>query len=305
MSAAPQRWFVASSIALVATAMSFAIRGDIMSDFERLFALTKTDVGWIAGAAFWGFGLSILLGGPLCDLLGMGTLLRLAAIGHIGGTIATMAAPNAERIVRAPRPSLLWAIALVGLAASACTVLLAVTSDHIREPGVHAGLQVWGLLGFILAGVVAWWRRPESRFGLLLVLAGAVWFLSSLSSANLALPYTVGIAFDLLPAVVFLHVFLAYPSGRLEHSFERSFLAAGYFIAFGVQLAGMTLGGFGSDNLLEFVSQPEAQSRLSKVQLVALSVLCVAGGGVLALRRARQGGNRELVSGRIGELVSS
>src|SRR5207237_10747611 len=93
-SAAPRRWFVASSLALVATAMSFAIRGDIMGDFERLFSLTKTDVGWIAGAAFWGFGFSILLGGPLCDLLGMGALLRMAAVGHIGGAIATIVAPS-------------------------------------------------------------------------------------------------------------------------------------------------------------------------------------------------------------------
>src|SRR5438105_14624942 len=93
-SAAPRRWFVASSIALVATAVSFAIRGDIMGDFERLFALSKTDVGWIAGAAFWGFGFSILLGGPLCDLLGMGVLLRIAAVGHIGGAIATILAPD-------------------------------------------------------------------------------------------------------------------------------------------------------------------------------------------------------------------
>jgi fucose permease len=90
----PRRLFVASSVALVATAMSFAVRGDIMGDFERLFALSKTDVGWIAGAAFWGFGLSILIGGPLCDLLGMGTLLRLAAIGHISGTLMTIAASN-------------------------------------------------------------------------------------------------------------------------------------------------------------------------------------------------------------------
>src|ERR671935_518054 len=88
----PHRLFLASCIALVATAMSFAVRGDIMGDFERLFALTKTDVGWIAGAAFWGFGLSILVGGPLCDLLGMGTLLRLAAAGHIGGALLTIAA---------------------------------------------------------------------------------------------------------------------------------------------------------------------------------------------------------------------
>src|SRR3982751_4339344 len=93
-STASDRLFTASCVALVATAMSFAIRGDIMGDFERLFALTKTDVGWIAGAAFWGFGFSILVGGPLCDLLGMGTLRRLAAVGHIGGLLATIAAPN-------------------------------------------------------------------------------------------------------------------------------------------------------------------------------------------------------------------
>ena len=90
----PRRLFLASCVALVATAMTFAIRGDIMSDFERDFALSKSDVGWIAGAAFWGFGLSILLGGPLCDLLGMGTLMGLAATGHIAGTLATVAAPN-------------------------------------------------------------------------------------------------------------------------------------------------------------------------------------------------------------------
>ena len=190
---------------------------------------------------------------------------------------------------RSPRPSLLWAIVLSSLAAAGCTVLLALTSDHIREPGVHAGLQVWGMLGFILAGVVAWSRRPESRFGPLMVLAGAVWFLSSLASANLAVPFTVGIAFDLLPAVLFLHVFLTFPSGRVDGSFERALLVAGYFTAFAVQLVGMTLGGYGPDNLLEVVSQPDAQSWLPKVQLVVLSGLCVAGVGVLALRRRRAG----------------
>jgi MFS family permease len=88
------RLFKASCIALIATAMSFAIRGDIMGDFERVFSLDKTQVGWISGAAFWGFGLSILFGGPLCDILGMGTLLRLAALGHIGGAFLTIVAPN-------------------------------------------------------------------------------------------------------------------------------------------------------------------------------------------------------------------
>lgn len=62
----PRRLFIASSVALIATAMSFAIRGDIMGDFEREFGLSKTDLGWISGAGFWGFGLSILTGRRRC-----------------------------------------------------------------------------------------------------------------------------------------------------------------------------------------------------------------------------------------------
>ena len=179
---------------------------------------------------------------------------------------------------------MLLGIALAGLAAAGCTILLALTSDHIDEPGVHAGLQVWGILGFLFAGVIAWWRRPETRLGVLMVLAGATWFLSSLSSSNIALLYTIGIAFDLLPAVVFLHVFLAYPSGRIERPLERAVLAAGYFTAFVLQLADMALGGSGSDNLLELTSDTDAQRLLQKAQLVVLSALCIVGAGILGLR---------------------
>jgi len=84
------RLFSASCIALVATAMTFAIRGDIMGDVQRLLALDDVQVGWILGAAFWGFGLSILIGGPLCDVLGMGTIIRVAALGHIVGALMTV-----------------------------------------------------------------------------------------------------------------------------------------------------------------------------------------------------------------------
>ena len=90
----PQRLFVASCIALLATAMSFAIRGDIMGELEREFGLDKIQLGWISGAAFWGFGLSILFGGTLCDLLGMGRLLKLAAVGHIAGVLLTVFATD-------------------------------------------------------------------------------------------------------------------------------------------------------------------------------------------------------------------
>jgi hypothetical protein len=44
-------------------------------------------------------------------------------------------------------------------------VLLAVNSDHITQPWLHAGLFVWISLSYVLCGLVAWWRRPASRLG--------------------------------------------------------------------------------------------------------------------------------------------
>jgi hypothetical protein len=104
--------------------------------------------------------------------------------------IAAEITPGAETVGRAPSSTGLWAVSAAGLLAAACSVLLALTSDHIREPGVHGVLQAWGVLGYVFAGVIGWWLRPDSRFGPLLVAAGTGWFLSSLSSSNLALPVT-------------------------------------------------------------------------------------------------------------------
>jgi MFS family permease len=169
-----QRLFTASCVALVATAMTFAIRGDIMSDFEREFVLSKTDVGWIAGAAFWGFGLSILLGGPLCDLLGMGTLLRLAAAGHIVGTLATLLAPNFIVLFAA---TLTIGIAN-GLVEAAINPLVATiySNDKTgRLVALHAwfpgGIVIGGVLSFLLTQIGSGWQAKM----LLLLVPSAIY----------------------------------------------------------------------------------------------------------------------------------
>ena len=184
---------------------------------------------------------------------------------------------------------LLSGLAVTGFFAVSASVTLALTSDHLREPGVHAALLNWVTLTYLFAGLVAWWRRPESRFGPLMVVAGFAMFLSSLSSANSGGLYTLGIAFDLAAAALFLHVFLAFPSGRLEHRPERLVVAAAYFTAFGLQLVGLTLGGFGPDNLLALTTEPDAAYSLLRAQLVALSVLCLAGVAILVVRRRQAG----------------
>ena len=82
--------FVACCVSLIVTAMSFAIRGALIGPLSDRFGLDKTQIGWIVGTAFWGFTLAIVIGGPLCDTVGMGRLLTLAFVGHLIGIFMTI-----------------------------------------------------------------------------------------------------------------------------------------------------------------------------------------------------------------------
>ena len=91
-------------------------------------------------------------------------------------------------------------------------------------------------LPYVVAGVIAWSRRPDSRFGPLMLAAGFAMFLSCLQWSSASVPYTIGLACDLLPAALFLHLFLAFPSGRLKLRLERGVVGAAYAAAVGLQL---------------------------------------------------------------------
>ncbi|MDQ3253366.1 MAG: MFS transporter [Acidobacteriota bacterium] len=82
--------FIASCIALIATAMSFAIRGDIMDPLGRQFALNNEQLGTAAGAWAFGFTISIFIGGQLVDLLGMKRIVGLAFLAHVAGVFLTI-----------------------------------------------------------------------------------------------------------------------------------------------------------------------------------------------------------------------
>lgn len=66
--------------------MTFAIRGDTIGALGGVFELTNPQIGWIMSGAFWGFTLSIFIGGQLCDVIGMSKIIWLAFIAHIVGT---------------------------------------------------------------------------------------------------------------------------------------------------------------------------------------------------------------------------
>jgi signal transduction histidine kinase len=186
-----------------------------------------------------------------------------------------------------PARALMLLIAAAGAAAAAICVALALASDHQASPEVQGALMAWLTLSYVFAGLVAWWRRPHNHLGPLMIAAGFGVFLSSLTAANQALPFTIGVMFDLGAAVLFLHVCLAFPGGRLDGPWERALVGVGYFTAIGVQLVGMALGGFGPDNLLELLVEPDAAYTLLRVQLLVLSAIALAGIGFLVARRRR------------------
>ena len=89
-------------------------------------------------------------------------------------------------------------------------------SDHGGpDPGLQASLHAWLILPYVLCGLFAWHRKPEPVWAAD-DYAGFVSLLSSISAANSNFVSTVGMAFDLVPFAVFMHVFLAFPTGGLR-----------------------------------------------------------------------------------------
>jgi MFS family permease len=84
------RLFIASCMALIATAVTFSIRGDILGELGTTFSLNKEQLGSAAGAWAYGFTLSIFIGGQLVDFLGMKRIVWLAFLMHLTGVALTI-----------------------------------------------------------------------------------------------------------------------------------------------------------------------------------------------------------------------
>ena len=122
------------------------------------------------------------------------------------------------------------AVALAALVCGAAVLALLAASDH------QDSKAVWAIFGpvigwsFIGVGLYAWRRRPESRTGALMVLMGFTWFLAGLSFANAPLLYSAAFVIGGLWGGVFLHLVMAFPSGRLAPGRDRALVIAGYLI---------------------------------------------------------------------------
>ncbi|MHA6513482.1 sensor histidine kinase [Tessaracoccus sp. Z1128] len=81
---------------------------------------------------------------------------------------------------------------------------------------------------YVVAGAIAWRRRPGSLLGALIMLGGLALFVAGFASIEIpALSLVGGLAGTWILAVV-VHLMLAFPSGRLRHWFPRAIVTAAY-----------------------------------------------------------------------------
>jgi MFS family permease len=145
------RLFLASCIALIATAMSFAIRGNLIGPLGEQFQLTKEQLGWVIGTAFWGFTLAMVIGGPLCDVVGMRVLLFLASVGHAVGIILTIFASGFWTLFLST-----LAIGLAnGFVEAACNPLIATLYPDEKIKRLNL-FHVWFPGGIVIGGLIAY-----------------------------------------------------------------------------------------------------------------------------------------------------
>jgi MFS family permease len=146
-----RRLFLGSCLALIATSTAFGVVGASMNALKTQFVLNNQQVGWIGGAALWGFTISMIVFGPFVDSLGMKNILRLSLVAQVAGTLTMIFATGFTT---------LFAGALViamgnGLVEAACNPLVATLYPENRTVMLNR-FHVWFPGGIALSGVVAW-----------------------------------------------------------------------------------------------------------------------------------------------------
>jgi len=148
--------FLASRIALIFTAMTFAFRASLEGVWGTEFHLDKEQIGWIFSPAFYGFTLAMIFGGPLCDVLGMKKLLGLAFIGHIGGVIVYLLAKDATMLFVG---TLCTGIGN-GMVEAACNPLTVTLYPNNKTTMLNR-FHVWFPGGLALGGLIAYFMMEQ------------------------------------------------------------------------------------------------------------------------------------------------
>src|SRR5450432_2458116 len=205
-----RRLFLVSLLALMTAGISFAIRGSIGDDLQSEFFNNSAELmGGAIGIAGLGYAITIAVGSPMLDYLGMGNLLSLSSLLFIVGTLVVMfagsiASGNTVQTV-------VWfgmlitgiGWGLVETVINPLTVTLYPEEKTARLNILHAwwpgGIIMGGLIGLALGQMDMSWR---TKLGVVLIPA-TLTFLLCLTSK---FPPTERMAAGLPASVMFKEV---------------------------------------------------------------------------------------------------
>jgi MFS family permease len=146
-----RRLFVASCAALVANAMAFALRIDIMGDLETVFGLSKMEVGEAVAWGAIGGVLVQFVGGALLDFVGISNMLWLAVASHLAGLSLFIFAQD------------FWTLAAGGLFLAIAGNLIEASINPLaasmypqKKTHVLNVLHAWWPGGIIIGGLLAY-----------------------------------------------------------------------------------------------------------------------------------------------------
>ena len=147
----------------------------------------------------------------------------------------------------------------------------------------------------VLVGLIVWRRRPLNTLGPLLVLAGWLWAIPGIGAFDNPWTFAISSSLNGVYDVVFAHLLLAYPTGRLETRRIRALVLAAYglivltFSRVLVLDAGATCCPK-TTNALQVWDNPAVARALEVAGNVAGVAIALTGIGVVAVRWVRATG---------------
>jgi signal transduction histidine kinase len=131
------------------------------------------------------------------------------------------------------------AVGIAGTVAAGLTAWAVARSPTLVDPTSLAFWRALIVALYVAVGLYTCWRRPDSRFGPLVVGNGFLYAATSLNASGAAPAYTLGMVLWAVYVVYTAYVLLCFPRGRLESRLERAFIGA-YALSTAV-LTGLTL----------------------------------------------------------------
>lgn len=146
-----KRLFIASCLALLVTAITFAIRAKIEGVFTDTYGLSKEEVGRAFGPAFWGFAVAMFAGGYFIDIVKTKTIVWMAFGMHFVGIILLLLAKDYT--------TLFVANVFIGLGngsvEAACNPLVTTLFPDKKTKMLNR-FHVWFPGGIVIGGILAW-----------------------------------------------------------------------------------------------------------------------------------------------------